>query len=53
MRVFDLIRAWDADVAPEKTKVHLAGWNGEEDPLQVYLAGGFDAWQSVQSRRNF
>ena len=53
MRVFDLIRTLDAEVTPEETKVHLAGWNGAEDPLQVYLAGGFDEWQSVQSRRNF
>lgn len=53
MRVFDLIHLLDAAVTPEQTKVHLAGWNGEEDPLRVYRAGGFEAWQSLQSRRNF
>lgn len=53
MRVFDLLRAQSADVTPEITKVHLAGWNGSADPLQVYFAGGFEEWQSNQTRRNF
>lgn len=36
-----------------KTKVHLAQHNGLEHPMDVYLAGDFDEWQSWQSRRNF
>ena len=35
------------------TKVHLAQHNGLEHPMDVYLAGDFDEWQSWQSRRNF
>ena len=35
------------------SKVHLAVWNGEEDPVDVFLAGDFEEWQSWQSRRNF
>lgn len=35
------------------TKVHLAQHNGHEHPMDVYLAGDFDEWQSWQSRRNF
>jgi hypothetical protein len=34
-------------------KLHLAGSNGEEDPLQVFLAGTFQEWQSWQTRENF
>lgn len=35
------------------TKVHLAQHNGIDHPMDVYLAGEFDDWQSWQSRRNF
>jgi hypothetical protein len=37
----------------QNTKVHLAQHNGVEHPMDVYLAGGFDDWQSWQTRRNF
>jgi len=48
MDLFDILR-----VDPRETKVHLAGWNGEEDPLDVYFAGDFQQWQEHQTRRNF
>jgi hypothetical protein len=53
MLVFDLVRLMDPDVTPDNTKVHLAAWNGSEDPLQVYFQGEFDDWQSWQTQRNF
>lgn len=53
MRVTDLIALLDPEVTPQNTKIHLAGWNGREDPLDVYLAGGFDEWQCQQTRKNF
>ena len=53
MLVFDLVRLMDPDVTPDNTKVHLASWNGSEDPLQVYFQGEFDDWQSWQTQRNF
>lgn len=53
MRVFDVISLLAPNVAPQQTKIHLATWNGEEDPLQVYLSGRFDDWQSWQTKRNF
>lgn len=53
MLVFDFIRLMDSNVTPENSKVHLASWNGQEDPLRVYLAGGFEEWQSWQTRKNF
>lgn len=34
-------------------KIHLACWNGQEDPLDEYYAGRFNAWQQWQHQRNF
>jgi len=53
MRVFDLLRLMAPGIALEQTKIHLATGNGEENPLDVYLAGGFPEWQRWQTRRNF
>lgn len=53
MRLFDLLYLQEPLLVPRECKVHLASWNGSENPLQVYLAGGFDTWQSWQTRRNF
>lgn len=38
---------------PRATKIHLACFNGKVDPLDVYLDGKFDDWQSWQMQRNF
>ena len=42
-------------VAVEETdlKVHLACWNGKEDPINQYYAGAFKEWQEEQTRKNF
>lgn len=40
-------------INPQNTKVHLAQHNGLEHPMDVYLSGEFDEWQSWQSKRNF
>lgn len=53
MLLFDLLRLEAPELEPSKCKVHLAGWNGHDDPLHVYLKGEFDSWQAWQSRRNF
>lgn len=53
MGLFRLLSAWDPDFEPAKCKVHLAGFNGEEHPLDRYREGRFDEWQSWQNRRNF
>lgn len=34
-------------------KLHCANHNGQEDPIDVFLAGKFDEWQRWQTRRNF
>ena len=43
----------DPGVSPACTKIHLATWNGEENPLDEFLAGRFDEWQRWQTKRNF
>lgn len=53
MRIADLVHLMDPRVEPAKTKIHLANWNGSENPLDVYLAGKFPEWQRWQTRRNF
>jgi hypothetical protein len=53
MQVFSLVRLLTPTLRPEAAKIHLATWNGREDPLDVYLAGNFNEWQRWQSRRNF
>lgn len=53
MKTFDLLRLLNPDLEPEATKIHLATWNGIDQPLDVYLAGDFDEWQRWQTKRNF
>ena len=53
MLLFDLLRVNAPNIKEEDCKVHLAVWNGNEDPIDVFLAGDFEEWQSWQSRRNF
>ena len=53
MNLFDLLKLWEPTFSPEQTKVHLARYNGEDHPLDVFIQGGFDVWQSRQSNRNF
>lgn len=53
MQLFSLLSLLDTDVTPGRTKIHLATDNGEEDPLDVYLAGRFAEWQRSQNQRNF
>lgn len=51
--LFDLLRIESSELEPGRCKVHLAGWNGHDNPLDVYFKGAFDSWQSWQSKRNF
>lgn len=53
MRALKLIEMMDAEVVPKETKIHLAVYNGEEDPLDMYRAGKFQWWQSWQHKQNF
>jgi len=53
VRLFDLLQVASPGLEPEHCKLHLATWNGEEDPLDVFLAGNFEEWQRWQTKRNF
>lgn len=53
MKLFDVL-SWHApDLRPEKTKLHLAAWDGRHDPLHEFFAGRFEEWQAWQGKRNF
>lgn len=55
MLLYPLLAVLSPDVTPANSKVHLASWNGSEEPLDVYRRGlpEFEEWQSYQSQRNF
>jgi hypothetical protein len=53
MNVFEMLRLLAPVLEPAQTKLHLAGHNGLEDPLDVFLAGDFPAWQMTQNQKNF
>jgi hypothetical protein len=53
MRIFDMLRLVVPELEPAQTNLHLAGHNGLEDPLDVFLAGNFPAWQMTQNQKNF
>ncbi|QEE24801.1 GIY-YIG nuclease family protein [Rhodanobacter glycinis] len=53
MLLFDVIKLWVPQCTPRNTKVHLARWNGREEPHDQYLAGTFEEWQRWQSMDYF
>ncbi|MFZ2727488.1 MAG: GIY-YIG nuclease family protein [Methylococcaceae bacterium] len=53
MKLFDILNTLDATITPEKSKIHLAIYNGKENPLDIYLEGNFEEWQRCQNRKNF
>jgi len=53
MFLFELLRLNYPDIEEKDCKIHLAVWNGYNNPIDVYLSGNFEDWQSRQSRKNF
>ena len=53
MELFQTLQILAPQITPEKCKIHLAGWNGIDDPLDVYVAGEFEDWQTEQTQKNF
>src|SRR5882757_1661593 len=47
------LKAAGIDFNINDLKIHLAGWNGHEHPIDEFYAGNFKEWQEWQSRRNF
>lgn len=53
MKLFDLLGLLSPALSTADCKLHMAVWNGEEHPLDVFIAGDFEEWQQWQSKRNF
>jgi hypothetical protein len=53
MKLFDVLKLNDPSIDPSSAKLHLAGWNGTDDPLDVFRHGKFQDWQAWQRSRNF
>ena len=53
MQIFDIFKIQAPHVGAIDTKIHLACYNGKEDPIDVYLRGDFEEWQREQTRKNF
>jgi len=50
---FSLLRSAGVAVDADKSKIHLATHNGDEDPLNVYSEGRFKEWQESQKLQSF
>ena len=53
MVLFELLDLKLRGIKPKDCKIHLAVWNGCDNPIDVYLSGDFEEWQSWQSKKNF
>ncbi|MBI3852896.1 MAG: GIY-YIG nuclease family protein [Verrucomicrobia bacterium] len=53
MKLFDILKLELPSLKPEECKIHLASWNGRDDPLDVFVRGEFPEWQNWQSNKNF
>jgi hypothetical protein len=53
MKLFDILKIEMQSLLPEQCKIHLAGWNGRDDPMDIFLRGLFPEWQNWQSNRVF
>jgi hypothetical protein len=55
MLMYPFLACLNSEVTPANSKVHLASWNGSEEPLDVYRSGlaKFEEWQSYQRLKNF
>lgn len=53
VELFQLLQILNPKLNPDNAKIHLASHKSVDNPLDVYFNGGFEEWQSWQSRRNF
>ncbi len=51
--LISFLKTAGVEVDTASLKVHLACWNGHEQPLDVFFAGGFKQWQEQPNKRNF
>ena len=53
MNLFELLSLNLPDMKPKECKIHLAVCNGYDNPIDLYLSGDFEKWQSWQTKKNF
>jgi len=53
MLLFDVLRLHLPDLDPKRCKLHIATPSRDSDPLDVFFANRFEAWQSWQTKKNF
>ncbi|MFG0257791.1 MAG: GIY-YIG nuclease family protein [Phycisphaerales bacterium JB043] len=53
LKLFDVLKAIDRRLDSKDCKIHLASWNGRDEPLDVYFDGDFENWQGHQNQKNF
>lgn len=51
--LIDCLKVAGVGINLDDLKMHLACWNGCQDPIDEYYAGSFNEWQEWQCRRNF
>ena len=49
----EFLKAAGVGIETDSLKIHLACWNGQDDPINIYFAGRFKTWQEWQNHRNF
>jgi GIY-YIG catalytic domain len=53
MKLLKTLQTLYSDLRADACKLHLATWNGQEKPIDVYLQGDFNEWQRFQTQKNF
>lgn len=53
MKAFDILRFLEPKLSPTNCKIHLARNNNHDAPIDVFIEGKFDEWQTWQNQRNF
>jgi hypothetical protein len=53
VRLFDLLPLWEPGFTAIQAKIHLGRYNGNERPIDEFLAGRWDEWQRWQTGPNF
>ena len=51
--MFDILKLRNPQILPKDCKLHLASWDGCDNPIDRYLDGTFEEWQTWQTKKNF
>jgi len=52
-KLLDIMNIYSPQILPSDCKLHIACWSGSENPIDQYLCGTFEDWQSLQTKQNF